>query len=315
MDGTRVLITGGAGFIGSHLVDRLAGRNLVSVLDDLSAGSLQNLASAPGEVHVKKGSILRPKVLSAAMKGQGVVYHLAAKTSVPDSVKRPQDYWRTNVEGTLNVLKAAVDARVGRVVFASSAAVYGNVEGTPTTETQKPAPTSPYATTKMVGEFACEEIASLKGLETVVLRIFNVYGPRQPTTSAYASVIPTFCAAVAANRSIEIHGDGAQTRDFLYVSDLAEALELAADKAVAGETFNVGSGTATSVAEVANVLSEITDAPVRATRKESRPGDVRHSRADPRKAATRLGFTAHTTLRDGLARTLEAVQAASKRAR
>ena len=311
MDGKRVLITGGAGFIGSHLVDRLAGRNLVSVLDDLSTGSLQNLASASGEVHVKKGSILQPKILAAAMKGRDVVYHLAAKTSVPESVQRPQDYWRTNVEGTLNVLKAAVDAGARRVVFASSAAVYGNVESTPTVETQKPAPASPYATTKMVGEFACEEIASLKGIETVVLRIFNVYGPRQPATSGYASVIPRFCAAVAANQPIEIHGDGEQTRDFLYVGDLAEALELAGDKAVAGETFNVGSGTATSVADVAKVLSEVADAPVRATRKESRPGDVRHSRADIGKAATRLGFTPRTPLRDGLEKTLAFYRAAA----
>ncbi len=310
MERRRVLVTGGAGFIGSHLVDRLAGQNLVSVLDDLSTGSLQNLASAPGEVHVKKGSVLQPKVLSAAMKGRDVVYHLAAKTSVPESVQKPQDYWRTNVEGTLNVLKAAVDAGARRVVFASSAAVYGNVEGTPTVETQKPAPASPYATTKMVGEFACEEIASLKGIETVVLRIFNVYGPRQPTRSSYASVIPTFCAAVAANRPIEIHGDGQQTRDFLYIGDLAEALELAGDKGVAGETFNVGSGTATSVAQVANVLSEITNAPVRATRKEPRPGDVRHSQADIGKAAARLGFTPRTSLRDGIEETLAYFRAA-----
>ncbi len=310
MERRRVLVTGGAGFIGSHLVDRLAGQNLVSVLDDLSTGSLQNLASAPGEVHVKKGSVLQPKVLSAAMKGRDVVYHLAAKTSVPESVQKPQDYWRTNVEGTLNVLKAAVDAGARRVVFASSAAVYGNVDGTPTVETQKPAPASPYATTKMVGEFACEEIASLKGIETVVLRIFNVYGPRQPTRSSYASVIPTFCAAVAANRPIEIHGDGQQTRDFLYIGDLAEALELAGDKGVAGETFNVGSGTATSVADVANVLSEITNAPVRATRKEPRPGDVRHSQADIGKAAARLGFTPRTSLRDGMEKTLAYFRAA-----
>src|SRR2546425_280732 len=311
MDGKRVLITGGAGFIGSHLVDRLAGRNLVSVLDDLSTGSLQNLASAPGEVHVKKGSVLHAKALSAAMRGQDVIYHLAAKTSVPESVKHPQDYWRTNVEGTLNVLKAAVDGGARRVVFASSAAVYGNVESHPTVETEKPAPASPYATTKMVGEFACEEIASLKGIETIVLRIFNVYGPRQPTTSAYASVIPTFCAAIAANRPIEIHGDGEQTRDFLYVGDLAEALELAGEKAVAGETFNVGSGTATSVAQVANVLSEITNAPVRATRKESRSGDVRHSRADIGKAVARLGFSPHTPLQDGLEKTLAYYRAAA----
>jgi len=311
MEGQRILVTGGAGFIGSHLVDRLAGRNFVTVLDDLSTGSLQNLAAAPGEVHVKKGSILQPKVLAAAMKAQDVVYHLAAKTSVPESVERPQDYWRTNVEGTMHVLKAAVDAGAPRVVFASSAAVYGTAETNPKVETMKPSPASPYAATKMVGEFGCEEIASLKGLETVVLRIFNAYGPRQPTTSAYASVIPTFCAAVAANRPIEIHGDGEQTRDFLYVGDLAEALELASDKPVAGETFNVGSGTATSVADVANVLSEITNAPIRAIRRETRAGDVRHSRADIGKAAARLGFSPHTSLRDGLEKALAYYRAAA----
>ncbi|HEX9341794.1 MAG TPA: NAD-dependent epimerase/dehydratase family protein [Thermoplasmata archaeon] len=304
MEGRRIVVTGGAGFIGSHLIERLSGRNLVTVLDDLSTGSLQNLAAAPGEVHVKKGSILQPKVLAAAMKGHDVVYHLAAKTSVPESVKSPHDYWRTNVEGTMHVLKAAVDAGARRVVFASSAAVYGNAEADPKVETMRPSPASPYAATKMVGEFGCEEIASLNGIETVVFRIFNAYGPRQPTTSAYAGVIPTFCAAVAANRPIEIHGDGEQTRDFLYVGDLAEALELAADKSVAGETFNIGSGTATSVAEVANVLSGIAGAPVRATRREPRPGDVRHSRADIGKAATRLGFAPQTPLREGLEKTL-----------
>ena len=310
MDGRRVLVTGGAGFIGSHVVERLSGRNLVTVIDDLSTGSLRNLEDVPKPVRVKRSSILQPKVLGAAIKDHEIVYHLAAKTSVPESVQKPQEYWRTNVEGTLNVLKAAVDAGARRVVFASSAAIYGNVEDTPTVETQKPAPASPYATTKMVGEFACEEIASLKGIETVVLRIFNVYGPRQPTTSSYASVIPTFCSAIAANRPIEIHGDGQQTRDFLYIGDLAEALELAGDKGVAGETFNVGSGTATSVADVANVLSEITNAPVRATRKEPRPGDVRHSQADIGKAAARLGFTPRTSLRDGMEKTLAYFRAA-----
>src|SRR6266540_2768665 len=310
MDGRRVLVTGGAGFIGSHVVERLSGRNLVTVIDDLSTGSLQNLEDVPKPVRVKRSSILQPKVLGASIKDHEIVYHLAAKTSVPESVQKPQEYWRTNVEGTLNVLKAAVDAGARRVVFASSAAIYGNVEDTPTVETQKPAPASPYATTKMVGEFACEEIASLKGIETVVLRIFNVYGPRQPTTSSYASVIPTFCSAIAANRPIEIHGDGQQTRDFLYIGDLAEALELAGDKGVAGETFNVGSGIATSVADVATVLSEITNAPVRATRKEPRPGDVRHSQADIGKAAARLGFTPRTSLRDGMEKTLAYFRAA-----
>ena len=304
MQGSRVLITGGAGFIGSHLVERLSSRNVVSVLDDLSTGSLRNLEGIREQVHVKRASILQPKGLASAMKDQQVVYHLAAKTSVPESVRKPDEYWRTNVEGTLHVLKAAVDAGAKRVVFISSAAVYGNTEANPKVETMRPAPASPYATTKMVGEFACEEISSLKGIETVVARVFNAYGPRQDPTSPYAGVIAKFCASLAGNGSIEVHGDGEQTRDFLYVGDLAEALELAGEKAVAGQVFNIGSGAATSMNEVARILSEITVTPIRAVRKESREGDVRHSRADIEKAVDRLGFTPRTSLREGLERTL-----------
>src|SRR3989442_14633464 len=241
MQGTRVLVTGGAGFIGSHLVEHLGARNDVAVLDDLSAGSLRNLETVPGDVHVKRASILNRKALSTTMEGREIVYHLAARTSVPDSVAHPEAYWRTNVQGTLAVLKAAVGAKVRRVVFASSAAVYGNSETNPKVETMRPAPVSPYATSKMVGEFACEEIASLKGLETVVVRIFNAYGPRQDPTSPYASVISKFCASVAASEGIEIYGDGGQTRDFVYVGDLTAALELAGARPGGGETLNIGS--------------------------------------------------------------------------
>ncbi len=303
MDGRRILVTGGAGFIGSHLVERLSGRNRVTVLDDLSTGSLQNLASVREELPLKRASILQPKRLATAMKGHDVVYHLAAKTSVPESVQKPQEYWQTNVEGTLNVLKAAVDAKVHRVVFASSAAVYGNAALNPKVETMKPAPASPYASTKMVGEFACEEIASLKGIETVVLRIFNVYGPRQ--TAASAGVVGRFCADLAANRPIEIQGDGEQTRDFVFVGDAAAALELAAEKPVAGQVLNVGSGRATSVSEVARLLSEVAEKPVRASRTQAREGDVRDSHADISRARSKLGFSPSTTLEDGLARTWE----------
>ena len=304
MEGTRVLVTGGAGFIGSHLVERLGARNEVAVLDDLSTGSLRNLETVPREVRVKRASILNRKALATAMEGHEIVYHLAAKTSVPDSVAHPDAYWRTNVQGTLGVLKAAVDAGVRRVVFTSTAAVYGDSEDNPMVETMRPAPASPYATTKMVGEFACEEIASLKGLETVVLRIFNAYGPRQDPTSPYASVIAKFCTSVAANRGIEIYGDGTQTRDFLYVGDLTTALELAGERPVAGQIINVGSGTATSVSEVARLLSEISSAALRTKRIEPRPGDIRDSRADITKAAEKLGFAPRTSLRDGLERTL-----------
>jgi UDP-glucose 4-epimerase len=304
MKGKRILVTGGAGFIGSHLVERLGAHNEVTVLDDLSTGSLRNLASVPGQVRVKRASVLDVDVVKAAMAGQDVVYHLAAKTSVPESLAKPDEYWRTNVEGTLNILKGAADAGVRRVVFASSAAVYGTSEVNPKVETMRPAPASPYATTKMVGEFACVEITSMKGLETVAVRIFNAYGPRQDPTSAYAGVIAKFCTAFAASKPIEIDGDGEQTRDFLYVRDLAEALELAGEGPVAGQVLNLGSGRATSVNEVARVLSEITHALPKSVRKRLREGDIRHSLADIGKAREKLGFAPRTSLRDGLEKTL-----------
>ncbi len=313
MDGKRVLVTGGAGFLGSHLVERLIARNEVTVFDDLSTGSLRNLAACPEEVRLHRASILQPKALAKALKGQEVVFHLAAKTSVAESVLQPDLYWRTNVEGTLNVLKAAADAGVGRLVFASSAAVYGPSEENPKVETMRPAPASPYATTKMVGEFACEEVSQLTPMETVVLRVFNAYGPRQNPTSAYAGVIARFCAAVASGEPIEVHGDGEQTRDFLYVADVAEALELSADKPVAGQVLNIGSGSAVSVNALAAALSEITGRPLRGVRKAARPGDVRHSRADIDRAMRLLGFVPRTSLREGLERTLAHVQAAAAR--
>ncbi len=300
----KVLVTGGAGFLGSHLVERLSAHNEVSVFDDLSTGSLRNLEGARDEVRLHRASILQPKQLAKALEGQELVYHLAAKTSVPESVEKPDEYWRANVEGTLNVLKASADAGVKRVVFVSSAAVYGLSEVVPKVETMRPEPASPYATTKMVGEFACQEISQLKPLETVVLRAFNAYGPRQDPNAPYAGVIAKFTSAVAAGHGIEIYGDGDQTRDFLYAADAAEAMELAGERPVAGEIFNIGSGSATTVTEVARLLSEITANPVKAVRKEIRPGDVRHSRADISRAIEKLGFTPKTSLREGLERTL-----------
>src|SRR2546429_7791756 len=304
MEGTRVLVTGGAGFIGSHLVEHLGARNDVAVLDDLSTGSLRNLETVPREIRVKRASILNRKALSTAMAGLNVLYHLAAKTWVPDSVAHPEAYWRTNVQGTLAVLKAVVDAKVRRVVFASSASVYGNSETNPKVETMRPAPASPYATSKMVGEFACEEIASLKGLETVVVRIFNAYGPRQDPTSPYASVISKFCAAMAADEGIEIYGDGGQTRDFLYVGDLTAALGLAGGRPVAGQVINLGSGLAPSVNEVARLLSEVRGGRIHPKHGEPRPGHCRDFRSDITRASAKLGFTPRPSLRDGLGRTL-----------
>lgn len=312
MDGQRILVTGGAGFIGSHLVDRLAVRNEVTVLDDLSTGSLRKLADAPRAVRVKKASILQPDILQKTMEGQGIVFHLAAKTSVPESVAKPAEYWRTNVEGTVHVLRAAAEAGVRRVVFVSTAAVYGPSPELPKVESMRPDPASPYAKTKMVGEFACEEVRQMKGIETVVARLFNAYGPRQEPSSPYAGVIAKCAAAAVANRSVDIHGDGEQTRDFLYVADAAEALELAAEKPVDGQVLNVASGNAIRVNEVVALLSDLAGQPIRVNRKPERPGDLRHSHADVTKAQTLLGFSARTPLRGGLATTLDALRASSK---
>jgi UDP-glucose 4-epimerase len=304
MKGRRVLITGGAGFVGSHLVDRLGPRNEVTIIDDLTTGTLRNLADATRKVHLKKASILDAEALAAAMKDREIVYHLAAKTSVPESVAKPDIYWRTNVEGTVRVLKAAADAGAKRVVFVSSAAVYGNSPEMPKVESMRPAPESPYAMTKMVGEFACEEIRGLTGLETVVLRLFNAYGPRQDPSSPYAGVMAKFCTAVAANRPVEIYGDGEQTRDFVYIGDLAEALEFAGEKPVSGIVMNVASGEAIAVNEVVRILSELVGRPIRALRKPERPGDILHSLADVTIAREKLGFKARTPVREGLAKTL-----------
>jgi UDP-glucose 4-epimerase len=315
MDGERILVTGGAGFIGSHLVDRLAARNEVTVLDDLSTGSLRKLADAPSTVRLKRASILQSDILHKAMEGQRLVYHLAAKTSVPESVAKPREYWETNVVGTVHVLRAAADAGARRVVFVSSAAVYGNSPEMPKVESMRAAPASPYATTKMVGEFACEEIRELAKIETVVLRLFNAYGPRQDPSSPYAGVIPKFCAAVAANRPVEVHGDGDQTRDFLFVGDAAEALELAGEKRADGQVFNVASGQAVSVNDVVDLFSTISGGRIRVSRKPDRPGDVKHSLADITRARTVLGFAARTPLREGLEKTLDAQRSATKAAR
>ncbi len=308
MRGRRVLVTGGAGFIGSHLVERLGARNDVAVLDDLSTGSLRNLSAVRGKVVLKRASILEPSVLADAMKDREIVFHLAAKTSVPESVAKPKEYWQTNVEGTVNVLKAAADARARRIVFASSAAVYGESPETPKRESMTPAPASPYAITKMVGEFACEEIRQLKGIETVVVRIFNSYGPRQDPRSPYAGVIAKFSEAIAAHRPIEVYGDGEQTRDFLYVTDIAEALELAAEKPVSGKVLNLGTGHAVTVNEVVRLFAEITGGPIRTSHKPDRPGDVRHSHADVTRAREKLGFAARTPLREGVSRTLDSLR-------
>jgi UDP-glucose 4-epimerase len=304
--GKRIAVTGGAGFIGSHVVERLAGRNEVVVLDNLAVGRLQNLAGAKDRVEVVKGSILDPKAVKRALGDADAVLHLAALTSVPESLERPLAYAEANVMGTLNVLTAAQETGARRVVLASTCAVYGRATG-PLREESPPDPLSPYAVTKLACEFFCRSAAASGGVEAVALRLFNVYGPRQSADSPYASVVAKFCEAATTGTPATLFGDGSQTRDFVYVGDVAEAFELAGTaKGVAGEVINVGSGQETSIADLVRVVGEIRGKPLEIVRKPTREGEVMRSRADPWKARSLLGFQAKVSLREGLRRTLDA---------
>jgi UDP-glucose 4-epimerase len=308
--GKRVAVTGGAGFIGSHLVERLAPSNDVIVLDNFATGRLENLAGVRDRVEVVRGSILDPEAVKRAFAGADTVFHLAALTSVPESLERPLPYAETNATGTLNVLAGAREAGVRRLVFASSCAVYGRATGF-LKEDLPPDPLSPYAVTKLASEYFLR-VLSGDGLETVTLRLFNVYGPRQPPDSPYSSVVARFVRFAATGTPLTLHGDGRQTRDFVYVGDIAEALDRAATvRGAAGGLFNAGSGRETSILDLIAALRPLADAPLEIVREPRRAGDVRSSRADTRRAARALGFRARTSLKEGLRRTLQAARLTS----
>jgi len=302
--GKRVVVTGGAGFIGSHIVDRLAASNDVRVLDNLAVGRLQNLAHAKDRVEVVKGSILDSKALERGLRDADVVLHLAALTSVPESMEHPLAYAEANVMGTLNVLTAAQEAGAGRVVFASTCAVYGRTPGA-LREDAPPDPLSPYAVTKLACEYFCRTAAEAGNVEAVALRLFNVYGPRQAADSPYASVVAKFCQAATRGTPVILFGDGSQTRDFVYVGDVAEAFDRAATSARAvGQVMNVGSGVETSIADLIRIVGELRGRPLEVTRKAAREGEVPRSRADPSKARSFIGFESNVPLREGLRKTL-----------
>ncbi len=304
--GKRIAVTGGAGFIGSHIVERLSGRNEVVVLDNLAVGRLQNLAGAKDRVELVKGSILDPGAVKRAFRDADAVLHLAALTSVPESIERPLAYAEANVMGTLNVLTAAQDAGAGRVVLASTCAVYGRTTGA-LREDAPPDPLSPYAVTKLACEYFCRSAAASGGVEAVALRLFNVYGPRQSADSPYASVVAKFCDAATRGTPVILFGDGSQTRDFVYVGDVAEAFDRAATSAKAvGQVINVGSGVETSIANLIRTVGELQGRPLKISRKPAREGEVPRSRADPSKARSLIGFEAKVPLRDGIRKTLAA---------
>jgi UDP-glucose 4-epimerase len=294
----KILITGGSGFIGSHLAEHFNGLATVRVLDNLRTGHRRNLAGL--DVEFIEGSILDRNQVERAMDGIDYVFHLAALVSVPESVLAPQECTELNVTGFVNVLEAAAEHGVRKVVLSSSAAVYGDNPEVPKRETMAPEPRSPYAVTKLVGEYYCQLFAETRGLETVALRFFNVFGPRQDPKGAYAAAVPIFFQQALAHTPITIHGDGGQTRDFIYVKDIVAANIFAATTPGLTGVFNAGYGGQVTILELAHRIialcgsrSEIRHAPPRA-------GDVRHSRADISKLLD-AGFVPRGTLDSGLA--------------
>ncbi len=302
----RALVTGGAGFIGSHLVEALlrAGWR-VRVLDDYSSGREANLAAVAGSVEALRGDVRDPADVATAVAGVEVVFHQAAVPSVPRSIAQPVYTHAVNVEGTLRVLEAARRAGVRRVVYAASTAAYGNGPELPKVETMAPDPQSPYALQKYVGELYCRLYADLHGLETVALRYFNVYGPRQDPGSDYAAAIPRFAAAALAGVAPRVHGDGRQTRDFVFVEDVVRANLLAADAPDAsGAVCNVGSGRRTSLLELLEEIGRQSGSALVARHGPARDGDVRDSQACLEHAAVLLGYAPSISLSEGLRLTL-----------
>ena len=303
----KVLVTGGAGFIGSHLVERLLREGLeVRVLDDFSTGCPENLAAVASRIELVEGDICDYEVVRRAMQGVEVVSHQAALCSVARSLEEPQRTNAVNIGGTLNVLLAARDERVRRMVYASTSAVYGNTPALPKREAQTPAPVSPYAVTKLAGELYCRTFYELFGLETFSLRYFNVFGPRQVPDSPYAAVIPRFISALMQGEPPMINGDGQQSRDFSYVDDIVEANLLAMRcRTSFGEAFNIGLGQRTSVMQLVGCLTELLGMAIQPIHRQPRVGDVRHSLADISKAKALLAYRPNTDLLTGLGYTVE----------
>ncbi len=303
------LVTGGAGFIGSHLAARLLREgDRVRVLDNFSTGKRENLAFAAGDpnLEVVEGDITDLATTVGAVRDVEVVFHQAAMRSVPRSVDDPLGANANNVTGTLHILMAAREAGVRRVVYASSSSVYGDRPELPKREDQPPAPISPYAVSKLAGELYCTVWSRLYGVETVGLRYFNVFGPRQDPTSQYAAVIPRFILWALRGEALEVHGDGLQSRDFTYADNVVEANLLAARApGVAGEMFNVGCGSRVTLLEIIRLLEGILDRPLERVHTPRRAGDVPHTQADIGKAKRFLGYTPLVEFEAGLRRTVE----------
>jgi UDP-glucose 4-epimerase len=303
----KMLVTGGAGFIGSNLVrGLLEGGHDVRVLDNFSTGNRANLVGLESDIEIVEGELRSYERVHAATRGVEVVFHQGALPSVPRSVQDPLTTSAVNVEGTLNVLLAARDEGIRRVVFASSSSVYGNSGPLPLVETSSPDPISPYGVAKLAAERYCVSFSRVYPLETIALRYFNVFGPNQDPSSQYAAVVPRFLAGVARGESVPIYGDGSQSRDFTYVANVVDANLLAAEvEDASGAVLNIATGRSVTVNELAETVGTVLGREVRKEHLERRPGDVSHSGADVSAAARTLGWEPTVTLEDGLRLTAE----------
>jgi UDP-glucose 4-epimerase len=301
------LVTGGAGFIGSNIVEELIknGEN-VRIIDNFITGKKENIKELLGKIELIEGDIRDINIVKKAVKGVDFILHQAALRSVPKSVDNPLDTNDSNITGTLNVLIAARDLGIKKVVYASSSSVYGDAEKLPEDENQLPKPKSPYAVSKLCGEYYCKVFSELYRLETVSLRYFNVFGPRQDPESKYAAVIPIFIKNALNDEPLEIHGDGLQSRDFTYVKNVVDAnIKACNSKNLKGEVFNIGCGERYSVLEIAKLISKILKKELKYNYTHPRPGDVRHTHADISKAKKILGYEENVKFEQGLKRTIE----------
>ena len=307
---SKVVVTGGAGFIGSCLVRKLieSGVDCVTVLDNLSSGKESNLAEVRDQVDLQVADICDYTAIAPVLAGATRVFHLAAIPSVPKSIIEPIPSHESNIDGTFNVLRACKDGRVGRVIYAASSSAYGDTEVLPKVETMKPMPLSPYALQKLVGEYYCSVFTACFGLETVGLRFFNVFGPRQDPTSQYSGVLSVFITCLLERKAPTIFGDGEQSRDFTYVEDVAGLLIKAAAapaETVSGNSYNAGNGGRLTLNETWRELCAIEGVSIEPKHGPNRAGDVKDSQADTTAARRDLGHEPQFTFREGLQKTLE----------
>jgi nucleoside-diphosphate-sugar epimerase len=303
----KYLVTGGAGFIGSNLVDELVRRgDSVVVLDDLSTGKESNLDRVRDKIDFSFGSIVDLATVQSACNGVDYVIHLAARASVPKSVANPIETNKVNIDGTLNVLVAARDAKARRFVYAASSSAYGESEKLPKTETMPPVPISPYGVTKYVGELYAQVFGRVYGLENASIRYFNVFGPRQDPTSQYSGVLSRFMLALIRNEPPVIYGDGEQSRDFTYVENVVdETLRACEAQGASGKVFNGGTGARITLNEVVKLLEKISGKKIRPKYEAPRTGDILHSQADISLARKTLGYEPRVLFEEGLRRTWE----------